>query len=62
MSDDTHHTFSKAGAGPKRFTCGRRNREQWYTRDEKLVDCQKCIAKLKEKRSNAARERSTEEK
>jgi hypothetical protein len=48
MSDDTHHTFAKEGVSPKRFTCGRKNREQWHTRDAKMVECPQCLAKLRE--------------
>lgn len=51
MSGDTHHTFSKPGVGPKRFTCGAKNREQWYTRSERDVDCPKCLAKLRERKA-----------
>lgn len=47
MSSDTHYTASKEGVGPARFLCGRKNKEQWYTRDKRSVDCPQCLAKLR---------------
>lgn len=62
MSSDTHYSDAKDGVIPKRFLCRRKVKDDMpWTRHEPLVDCARCLAKLKEaERKFAANERQEE--
>lgn len=59
MSADTHYSDAPDGTIPKRFLCRRKCKDgsQW-TRYEPIVDCTRCLAKMKENAQSSAAQES----